>query len=160
MADKEDGLLGFRDLLLATDISPLNALTAVYVQSIHHAHVALNYRFCLLSYAEGTGNPYVKSSLRNNYVHRWTLRAFYAVADGNIQYPSPLFGEAQEAVRGYAQATLQLIDNDTTKLGGTISAFGSEPYRLRDNFTYWEWNGQALLGLLCEIPVVQLVSTS
>ena len=157
MADKEDALNGLRVLLQATAVTPLDGLNAVYVQSLDYQAVALQYPFCLLSYAEGQGNPYTKRTLGPGFEHSWVARAFFALGTGDIGYPSPLFGQTQKAARGYALGLLELLQNDNTKWGGTISTIGSPQFYMRDNFTYWEWNGQPMLGLLCEIPVMQLV---
>lgn len=156
-SDKDGALLGLKALLEATAITPLDALNMVYVQSVHYADVALSYPLCLLSYAEGQGNPYTKRTLGPGFEHSWVARAFFALGTGDIGYPSPLFGQTQKAARGYALGLLELLHNDNTKWGGTISTIGSPQFYMRDNFTYWEWDGQAMLGLLCEIPVMQLV---
>lgn len=155
--DKEAGLLGLKALITATDIDPLSDLNAVYVQPLDYAAVSLPYHFCLLSYAEGQGNPYIKTTLGNGFQHSWVARAFFGLGTGDIGYPSPLFGQMQAAARGYALGLLELLHNDTTKWGGTITAVGNAQFYMRDNFTYWEWDGQTMLGLLCEIPVTQMV---
>lgn len=156
-SDKDGALLGLKALLEATAITPLDALNTVYVQSVHYADVALSYPLCLLSYAEGQGNPYTKATIGRGYQHNWVARAFFALSTGDIGYPSPVFGQVQAGARGYSLALLELLHNDSTRWGGTISTIGSPQFFMRDNFTYWEWDGQAMLGLLCEIPVTQMV---
>jgi hypothetical protein len=160
MADKEEALLGLKVMLQTTAVAPLDGLTKVYVQSLDYANVALTFPMCLLSYAEGQGNPNTKATVGNRFQHSWIARVFFALEAGSIGYPSPLFGQTQKAARGYATGLLALLDNDTTKWGGTISTIGNPTFFMRDNFTYWEWDGQEMLGLLCEIPVTQMVTTA
>lgn len=157
MADKEDALMGLRVMLKNTAVAPLDGLEEVYIQSLDYADVALRFPFCLLSYAEGQGNPYTRATIGGRYQHSWIARVFFALQAGSIGYPSPLFGQTQQAARGYALALLTLLNNDTTRWGNNISTVGGPQFFMRDNFTYWEWDGQEMLGLLCEIPVTQMV---
>lgn len=154
---KEQALTQLKSLITAAATAPLSDLEGVWVQSIDHADIsAAVYPFCLLSYGEGIDNRYRKLSLKGTYQHTWIARVFFATGSGETGWPSPLFSQAQADAQDYPIALLTLLEGDTTKWNGTILAYGDESRLMQDNFTYWEWNGLSLLGMMVEIPVTQV----
>lgn len=159
---KLDALLGLKTLILA-DANFSGLSTRVWVEQQDYASISVNpYPFALINYQVGTPNNFGNATIKRGAMYQWSTSVFIALRNANaIKWPGADFAAAQNDAATYVYAMNNLLKTDATRWGNTISSVGTAGeagYLFREEMTFWQWNNNAMLGVLFLIPTNKLLA--